>query len=442
LGLLALAAVIFTLAFLSSHPSGPLASGKLADGRILQIEGVTFGTHNQIGKRSLIEPIEPWLPQRIVNLFAPKYPHGEINLDEPGLVVWVNAIDPATRKQVDCQRIRMEFVDEAGELFGQDTSSWFGGTSFYRAGHIFHTFPRTQRTLTLQVSCWTKTNSAVRFEFRNPHVTKPAGWSALPLPQRVSVGNLEVELTKLVLKTNGGPKQYWQTRSSCWEPVWRLCHNNDEVSGWDEPDWSAADPTGNHGKFLGTHQPALRFSAKFYPSATNLSDSLLLGRLPEVDLANLQSNAWRDLVVTNGSTHLAVLGLCPPGVYVFSGGNFDTNPANRMGATKGGAPSGWVGTSRRVSPVQIKHWSGHYTPVPTAYIRAPITTSKDRLGLRLCDEHGNYWLAKAEPQGASEGIWPFLLETPADVKKVSAEVVLLKPVQAEFTVKPPKPDGQ
>jgi hypothetical protein len=163
-----------------------------------------------------------------------------------------------------------------------------------------------------------------------------------------------------------------------------------------------------------------------------------------VDLANLQSNAWRNLVVTNDSKQFTVLGLCNPGVYTFSGGNFDTNPATpRMGATKGGAPSGWVGMSRRVSPLQIKFWSGHYTPVPTAYIRAPKTSSKERFGLRLRDDLGRYWLAKAETQGpSSEGIWPFLLEIPPDVKKVSGEVVLLKPVQAEFTVKTPKPDGQ
>ena len=335
----------------------------------------------------------------------------------------------------------MEFIDENGELIGEETPYWFGGNNFWRVGHAFRVFPRAQRTLTLQVSSWRKTNS-IRFELRNPHVTKPANWSTHPLPQRVNVGNLEVELTKLVLRTNGGPKQYWETPSRYWEPVWRLCRNNQEVSGWDEPKWFATDPTGNLGKFLGTHQPALRFSAEFYPSATNLSDSILLGRLPEVDLANLQSNAWRNLLITNGSTQLTVLGLCNPGVYVFSGGNFDTNPANRMGATTGGAPSGWVGTSRRVSPVQTKSWLGHYTPVPTAYIRAPGWGSKQRLGVRLRDEQGRYWLAKAEPQGAADGIWPFLLEPPPDVKKVSGEVVLLKPVKAEFTMKPPKPDGQ
>ncbi len=422
----------------SSHSSGPLARGRLADGRILQIEGVTFGTYNHIGKRSLVESIQPWLSPRIVQLFAPKYPYGQITLGEPGLVVWVNAVDAVTGKQVDCQGIRIEFIDENGDYYGEETSSWFGGNNFWRVGHIFHAFPRTERKLTLQISCWKKTNSSIRLEFQNPHVTKAANWSAVGLPQRRSVGNLEVELTKLALRTNGSPKQYWQTPSCYWEPTWRLYRNSNEVSGWDEPNWTAADPTGNHGKFLGTRQSALRFSATFYPSATNISDSVLLGHLPEVNLANLQSNTWRDLVVTNGTKPLMILGLCAPGVYVFSEGKFETNPAIRMGAVKGGAPSGWTGQSRRVSPLEVKHWSGHYTPVPTVYVRAPGIGPDERIGMRLRDEQGRYWLARAEPQGAAQGIWPFLVELPPDITNVTGEVVLLRPIQAEFTVKLPK----
>jgi len=106
----------------------------------------------------------------------------------------------------------------------------------------------------------------------------------------------------------------------------------------------------------------------------------------------------------------------------------------RMGPTKGGAPSGWVGQSQRISPTRTQHWHGHYTPVPVMYIRAPASRSKERLGVRLRDEQGRYWLAKPEPQGAADGIWPFLLELPPEVRTVSAEVVLLKPIQAEFTV--------
>jgi hypothetical protein len=194
------------------------------------------------------------------------------------------------------------------------------------------------------------------------------------------------------------------------------------------------DPSGNRGRFLGTRQPVLRFSAEFFPSATNLADSVLLSRLAQIDVANLQTNAWREVALTNGSTQLTVLGLYPPGTYVFTGGRFETNPAIRMGPTRGGAPSGWVGQTQRLSPVQVKHWSGHYTPVPVVYIRTSPLSAKERLGFRFCDEQGRYWMAKPEPQGAADGVWPFLVDLPPEVKEVSGEVVLLKPVHAEFTV--------
>ena len=435
LALVVLAGSVYGLRRLLSGQTGPIASASLADGRILQIEGVTFGTRHRIGRRSLVEPIRPWLPRQVVQIFGPEPLHSEIELGEPGLVVWVNARDPATGKYVDCQAIRMEFIDEHGDLFGQETSSWFGGTTFWRAGHIFHAFPRTQPTLTLQVSCWRKQGSAVRVEFPNPWLTTPANWPASPLPQALRQGDLEVELTKLVLRTNGGPNQYWQTPARYWEPVWKLRRNGEPVAGWDEPEWTAADPTGNRGQFLGTRQPVLRFSAEFYPSATNLANSVVLGRLAPVTVAPLQSNVWVDVPLTNGPAQLTVLGLFPAGTYIFTGGRLETNPAIRMGPTKGGAPSGWVGQSQRISPTRTKHWHGHYTPVPVVYIHAPAARSKERLGVRLRDEQGRYWLAQPEPQGAVDGIWPFLLELPPEAGTVSAEVVLLKPIQAEFTVR-------
>jgi hypothetical protein len=433
LALVVLAGGIYGLRFLLPGHTGPIASTKLTDGRILQIEGATYGTRHRMGQRSLVEPIQPWLPKQVVQFFAAQHPRSDITLDAPGLVVWVNAIDPLTGKYVDCQRVRMEFVDENGDLFGQDTSNWFGGTAFWRVGHVFHAFPRTQPTLTLQISSW-NTESSVRVQFPNPHVAVAADWTPLPLPQRARVGDLEVELTKLVARTRGGSNQFWQTPCQYWEPVWKLRHDGNEVAGWDEPKWTAADPTGNRGQFLGTRQPVLRFSAEVFPSATNLADTILLGRLAPVTVAPLQSNSWANVTLAHDSAQFPVLGLFAPGTYVFTGGAFETNPAIRMGPTRGGAPSGWVGQSKRISPTQVQHWSGHYTPVPVVYIRARDDSSKDRLGLRLRDEQGRYWLAKPESQGAAQGIWPFLIELPAEVGTVSAEVVLLRPIQVEFTV--------
>jgi hypothetical protein len=236
LALVVLAGCFFALIRLASRSTSPLASGRLADGRILQIEGVTFGTQHHIGRRSIVEPVQPWLPRSVVRFFSPRYPHSDITLDEPGLVVWVNAIDAATGKHVDCQSIRMEFIDEHGDFFGQETSSWFGSASFWRAGHIFHAFPRTQSTLTLQVSCRKGSDSPVLLQFPNPCVIKPGRWQAHPLPQRLTVGDLEVELEKLVMRTNGGPKQFWQTPCRYWEPIWRLRRHGEEAVRWDE--WS------------------------------------------------------------------------------------------------------------------------------------------------------------------------------------------------------------
>jgi hypothetical protein len=437
--LVLVAGTLYGLHRLLSGARGPIASAKLSDGRVLQIEAVTCGKRHRVGKRSLLEPIQPWLPQQIAQAFAPQHPHSEITLDEPGLVVWVNAIDPATGKYVDCQSIRMEFVDEHGDLFGQETSSWSGSPSFWRCGHIFHAFPRTEHTLTLQVSCWKNPGSSVRMRFPNPCVTAPAHWTGRPLPQSILKGGLEVELASLVLRTNGGPKQYWQTPCLSWEPVWKLRQDGKEAAGWDQANWTATDPAGNRGRFLGIRQPLLRFSAEFYPSPTNLAHSVVLGRLAPVSLVPLQTNAWKDVALTNGSTPGTVLGLFPPGTYAFTDGRFETNPAIRMGPTRGGAPSGWVGQSKRVSPTQIKHWSGHYTPVPVVYVRMPEPGSKDRLGLRLQDEQGRYWFAKPEPEGPAQGVWPFFVELPPHVGTVSAEVVRLTPIQVEFTVQTPSP---
>ena len=433
LGLVLLLAFLIVLGIAPSPPTGPLARVQLADGRILQVEGVTFGTRHQIGRRSLVERFEPWLPQRVNQFFAPRFPRSEINLEQPALVVWVNALNPTTGKHVDCQGIRVEFVDQAGDLFGEETSSWFGGTAFWRVGHVFRTFPRTQHTLTLQVTPW-NTHAGVRLELPNPHITAFATWSGEPLPQQKRVGNLEVVLTELLMRTNGGPSKSWQTCSRYWEPIWELRQTGKPAVGWDAPEWVAEDPTGNRGQFVGVHQPVLRFSAEFYPSATNTEAALLLGRSPEATLASLHSNIWWNLELHAGTNEVVVLGLFPPGTYVFSEGRCETNPAIRFGATIGGAPSGWVGSSDRVSPYKVQFWDGHYTPVPVIYLRSPRLAASERLAIRLRDEQGRYWLTKPEPEGAREGIMPFMVDLPPEVKAIAAEIVLLKPVQAEFTV--------
>ena len=96
--------------------------------------------------------------------------------------------------------------------------------------------------------------------------------------------------------------------------------------------------------------------------------------------------------------------------------------------------------SRRISPLREYESHSHYTPNPVLYIRydrpAPdpngLSAASGRLAVRLRDDHGQYWMAKAED--AVDGINPFLVEVPPGVTNVVPEVVWLMPVQANFFV--------
>jgi hypothetical protein len=425
----------------SSKPQKPLATADLGDGRIFQIEGVTYGVSHRIGnpRSAFLERIEPWLPRKLFDVLEPKYPQNTIGpLSRPGLIVWVNAVDPAARTNVDCQGIRVELVDEHGDLFESETSWWFGGEKFWRVGHLFYTYPRTAQKLTMRITSW-KSKHTAEVEFPNPHVSEAAVWTGVELPQEKQVGDLTIALVKLNPRTNGTAKTaYWETKSVYWNPGWEVRRGGKKVRGWESPEWIAEDPMGNRGQHLAVHQPVLRYSATFYPRATNAEATQLIATLPEVSLTNSLSTNWWNQKMKYGTNQISVLGFFPPGSYVFSEGALLTNPPVSMGPVRGGAPTGWTGTSEPITPFKWKEYDGYYSLTNSIiFLRAPELAGKERLAIRLRDDHGKYWSTKVEPQGTANGVRPFLLRLPPDADSFVAEVVVLKPIEAEFTVKVP-----
>jgi hypothetical protein len=437
-----LVCILALLIFATAHPSDngkPIAKVQLTDGRILQIEGVTYGTKHRIGNRhsELVSRIGPWLPGKVAAWLYPEIPQNEMELDEPALVVWVNALDAGGQTNVDCQGIRVEFVAENGDLYGAENSSWFGGIKFWRVGHKFHAFPRTDSKLALQITSWKKPGT-VKVEFPNPYMAKPAIWTGEPLPQKKSIGGLDIILLGFEERTNGSPKRYWETPAVYWEPNWELRKGEEKIGGWQRPEWIAEDAYGNLGKELGVHQPVLKYSAKFYPKATNTESTQLMATMPNTPVTNLQSIVWWNQKVTNELGAFEILGLFPIGNYVFSEGQFLTNPPVKMGAVRGGAPSGWTGQSVHVNPLQMKHYNGHYTTkAPVIYVHAPEGKRAERLALRLRDDQGRYYESKLDSQGTPNGIHAFIVDLPKDVETIVPELVILKPVEAEFMVKTP-----
>jgi hypothetical protein len=439
----------------------PLAAVALGDGRILQVEAVTYGVNHHIGNEgsdNLLWRLTARLPGPLYERFASKNPEAKITgLESPALVVWVNAVSEAAGTNLDCQGIRVELVNERGEYFESETSSWFGRKKFWRVGHVFKIYPRDESKLILRVTNW-KNNQISHLEIPNPHVVRSAAWTGQDLPQQKSVGDLDIVLAGLRLRTNNASPKYYETRTVYWEPVWELRRGAEKVDGWTEPEWLAEDALGNRGQYLGTNQPVLRFSATFYPAATNAGAAQLLATLPQTPVTNLQTIVWWNQTVRHGSNDILALGLFPPGTRVFEDGVLLTNPPVSMGATRGGAPSGWTGARRAVNPLKVVHYSGHYSTTNSViYVSAPklgratplamhlgdkqgeagqaLKVVETRLAMRLRDEQGRNWVATPESQGAVNGIYPFLVQLPPDATQITPELVLLKPVEAEFTVK-------
>lgn len=422
----------------SAQAQKPLAAVPLGDGRILQVEAVTYGVNHHIGndRDTLFWRLLAWLPGGLFQHFASRNPSATINnLEIPSLVVWVDAINAATGTNVDCQRVRLELVNEQGEHFGTATADWFGGQRFWRVGHVFKVYPRDETNLTLRVNAW-KNNHSSLVEIPNPHVVLPAEWTGADLPQQTTARDLNIALTDLRLRTNTASPRYYETQTPYWQPVWELRRGTEKVDGWTEPEWLAEDPLGNRGQYLGTNQPLLRFSATFYPAATNAAAAQLLATLPQSPVTNRQTVVWWNQTARQGSNDIQVLGLFPPGTRVFEEGHLLTNPPVSMGPVRGGAPSGWTGASRAVNPLKVEHYSSHYSITDSViYVSAPDLHGSARLAMRLRDEQGRVWEAKPESQASGSGIYPFLIQLPPDVIQITPELVLLNPVTATFTVK-------
>jgi hypothetical protein len=445
LALIALVGVSLALLVYSLQPK-TLARLPLGDGRILQIEGVTYGLKHRTGSDSIFKRVAPWLPSGLHRYLGLEQRANDITLDRPGLVIWVNAVSEKYGTNIDCQGIRVEMEDQHGDLLGESTRSWFGGQTFWRVGHVFYCYPRDESKLMVHVTPWQKGQKATA-RISNPQPSQLASWTGKGLPQSEKVGPFEVRLSNLTTRTNGeGKKAYYETATRYFKPVFEVLENGQPAGGWSKPEWSAESPNGNRGQFLGIHQPVLRFISVTYPEVTNVRAAQLIVSLPPINVATMTTNQWWNSTNSYASNSVIVLGMFQRGTHNFSQGIYESSSATVNGP-RGGAPSGWTGQSRQINPLQMKYTDSHYTPVPTIYIQvkspqadprlvhSEVDLSAEELGrlaIRLRDEHGLYWLAKSE--GSVQGIQPFLVQLPPEVTNVVAELILLKPIKAEFLV--------
>jgi hypothetical protein len=419
-----------------------LAEVQVADGRIFVIEALTYGTNHAVGHASaLVERFGPWMPKPLRDLLSPKVPQTSFTLSQPALVVWVHALDGLARTNVDCQGIRLEFEDEHGDLWGQRRSGHHSFEGHFNRGyHVFEAFPRKAGQLTLNLTPWRGSNP-VSVTLPNPHPTRAENWSGLPVPQILLTNGIEIVLAGLSARTNGAPDRYWETPSRYWAPEWKLERGGEPASGWQDAEWEAFDPHGNRGQFLGLNQPVLRYRVSYQPYATNAEATTPLVALPPAALDAMATNSIWLRTSRVESIEVVATGLMTTRMNFFTDGVYQRVAPVPIGPTRGGAPTGWVSSSKRVSPVKVVTHRGHYADRPVVYLQCADPELAKRLGVRVRDEQGRLWPTTRETQGNPDGIIPFMLDVPPEVTNVVAEIVRLNPVGAEFTVRTPTPIG-
>jgi len=438
LRLVAAAVVLLGVPKIQSAPGVPFGEVAVDDGRIIVVEAVTYGTNHVVGSKSvLVEHLGPWMPDAVRDMLSPKLPQTSIDTAPGTLVVWLNAVNPNTRAWVDCQGLRLEFVDEHGDLWGTKTSSWHSfGNKFYRIAHIFEAYPRAATNLTLRITP-RRSGGTFTISVPNPHVAKAANWSGDPLPVRTVKDSFEIVLQDLEPRTGGGSEKPWETPAKYWQPEWKFLSGGKPVEGWHEPVWTASDPVGNRGQFLGVHQPVIRYSVEMIPKATNTSATEVIAVLPSSSLGlGVPNRLWLRTNLVSG-VEVTAIGLMTTLMNHFMEGEYQAVPELPIGPTQGGAPTGWVVGSKRVSPLKVITQFGHYSDRPTIYLRCTDAVLAEKLGVRVQDDQGRIWPTTRETESIADGIIPFMLDVPSDVTNVVPEIVLLKPVEAQFTVRTP-----
>ena len=100
-GLILVGVVVQTSLLLTSN-SQPTVQVALGDGRILQIEKVTYRKHHQVGRGFALGRQWGWeLPPK-VNKFLGLNSVSTMDLPNPAMVVWINCIDAISKTNVNC----------------------------------------------------------------------------------------------------------------------------------------------------------------------------------------------------------------------------------------------------------------------------------------------------------------------------------------------------
>ena len=305
-------------------PPPPRRELKLADGRVIQLAGLSEGPSHSLGKPNLRSFVAGMLPGPIRKWTGPSF-SSSFGFGRPGLALWLMCYDPATDTYQANWINQASILDEHGcEFFVYGMGNASDGP--YRATVLnFPVYPRGASQLTCRIYDMNG-QKLVDFPFHYSSAAPTTSlWTAQTLP---------------IWKTNGALTLRLDGFAPLSKPRFQMHRNGQPEDFWAPENIYLEDSSGNSGQYLCRKLPAWKWRATFHrtPDAPFVPREIVT--LTNITLplsGQISSNAVRATIAGVAITNLTVAG---PGRIELSNNVLVVSLPWRAGMSKGHGSGG------------------------------------------------------------------------------------------------------
>ncbi|MDB6032751.1 MAG: hypothetical protein JWM16_3089 [Verrucomicrobiales bacterium] len=412
---------VLILLVLILHKEPAIPQGKLADGTVLRIEKLTYGTNHVFAKGSPITAkLRQALPGPLRGMFgSPKT--ASTSTEKPELVIWFAQVNPSTQETVSSTVNQLQVTDLHGCVFPAGNRGTSGNYPNFSMNYArVPVFPRRQETFLFSAS-GSPGGNPVQISLPNPFRADPHTWTPEPFPIHRQVGEFEFVCTEV--------QGRFFPAGAYFEPHFQVFQNGQDRTEWYKHEVIYADETGNRGPKLCPYEPAWKVEVNFFKNYQATFPESSIARMSDARVPTPGQVVQRDVTCSIGNINIRFLALCGPGDYKFS---------NEVCVAAASWQETWTETSGSSSS-----YNGNQRLVELEFRKKKFSLILDMKGLtrnqemliRARDQTGKFHPASFNL--SSEDIYRYELDLPQGLQKVDLEFIPQKPAHVEFIVKPP-----
>lgn len=239
--------------------STPVPQIILANGTVLRVEALTFGTNHVFTTESEWKrKLRARLPQMLRGMLGPEGYRNEFNQSDEELVIWISQYNPVKDAYLMPTFDACEIIAENGQRFHVWSSS-SGDDHGFKEKHFYtRQFPRRQKSFRLR---FTDNGQPVELEVANPHVWTGTEWTARALPQTQTVSQVDFVLEKVEIQLSSDGDS-WTTKT------FAVYAGDEDRTEWYQAQTTYLDVTGNSDhNTLSIQEPVWKLRTKFHRTA-------------------------------------------------------------------------------------------------------------------------------------------------------------------------------